>query len=59
MKFGKKSFILETLFSRKPTYEGLREFSCSYSESAWPITYNPVTFIKKPIGQLEMFPRQS
>ncbi len=24
MKFGKKRFILETRFSRKPTYEGLR-----------------------------------
>ncbi len=24
MKFGKKSFILETQFSRKPTYGGLR-----------------------------------
>ncbi len=24
MKFGKKSFILETRLSRKPTYEGLR-----------------------------------
>ncbi len=58
MKFGKKRFILETRFSRKPTFEGLRAIVMLIFGISMVDNLQPSNVYQKAIGQLEMFPRQ-